>query len=50
MIISAIGRPTPRAPPIINANAESKLSSAWTSRFDIALLPSSSHGHRPSPK
>jgi hypothetical protein len=38
MIINAIGKPTTRAPPIINANAESKLSSAWTSRLDIPSL------------
>ena len=38
IITSAIGRPTPNAPPTINANAESKLSSAWTSRLDIPIL------------
>ena len=39
MITSAIGRPIPKAPPIICTNAESKLSSSWTStRFDIPLL------------
>src|ERR1700676_2296276 len=38
IITSAIGKPTPKAPPIINANAESKLSSAWTSRLDIPIL------------
>ena len=38
MITSAIGRPTPNAPPIINTNAESKLSSAWTARLDMSLL------------
>ena len=38
IITSAIGRPTPNAPPTINANAESKLSSAWTERLDMPLL------------
>jgi hypothetical protein len=38
IITSAIGRPTPNAPPTINANAESKLSSAWTARLDMPLL------------
>jgi len=32
MITSAIGNPTPNAPPIINANAESKFASARTIR------------------
>jgi hypothetical protein len=38
MMISVKGAPTQRAPPIINANAESKLSSARNSRLDITLL------------
>ena len=38
MITNAIGKPTTKAPPIINANAESKLSSAWTSRLYIPSL------------
>ena len=39
MITSAIGRPTPKAPPIICTNDESKLSSAWTTTcLDIPLL------------
>jgi hypothetical protein len=38
IITNAIGRPTPNAPPTINANAESKLSSAWTARLDMPLL------------
>ena len=38
MITNAIGKPTTKAPPIINANAESKLSSAWTARLDMPLL------------
>ena len=38
MITTAIGRPTPKAPPITSENAESKLSSAWTARLDMPLL------------
>jgi hypothetical protein len=49
MITSAIGRPTPRAPAIVNANAESKFS-AWTSRLDIPSLHRAPTGISPSPK
>jgi hypothetical protein len=38
MITSAMGSPTPKVPPIVNANAESKFASAWTIRLDIPLL------------
>jgi len=38
IIKSAIGRPTPNAPPIIIANAESKLGSACICRPDMPLL------------
>ena len=38
IITSAIGRPAPKAPTIINVNAESKFASAWISRPDIPLL------------
>jgi hypothetical protein len=38
MITSAIGTPAAKAPPIINANAESKLGSARTPRLDTTLL------------
>jgi hypothetical protein len=38
MMITVKGTPTPRVPPIINANAESKLSSARNSRLDMTLL------------
>jgi hypothetical protein len=38
MMISVKGAPTPRAPPIINANAESKFSSTRNSRLDMTLL------------
>src|SRR4029077_9175141 len=38
IISSAIGRAAAMAPPIINAKAESKFISAWTSRLDITLL------------
>ena len=38
IITSAIGRPAPKAPTIINVNAESKFASAWISRPDMPLL------------
>jgi hypothetical protein len=38
MITSAIGTPAATAPPIIIANAESKLGSASTPRLDTTLL------------
>jgi hypothetical protein len=38
IISNANGRPAAKAPPIINANAESKFVSAWTSCLDMALL------------
>jgi hypothetical protein len=38
MITSAIGKPTPNAPPIINANAVSRFASARTIRSAILLL------------
>ena len=38
IITSAIGRPAPKAPTIINVNAESKFASACISRPDIPLL------------
>jgi hypothetical protein len=51
MITNAIGKPTTKAPPIIDANAESKLSSAWTSRLDIPSLHQAptSTARRPMP-
>jgi hypothetical protein len=38
MITSVIGKPTPNAPPIINANAESKFASARSIRPAMLLL------------
>ncbi len=38
MITSVIGKPTPNAPPIINANAESKFASPCTLRPTMPLL------------
>ena len=49
MISSAIGRPAPKAPPIVNANAASKFSSAWTSRLDIPSLHRAPTGISPPP-
>ncbi len=52
MITNAIGTPTTKAPPIINANAESKFSSAWTSRLYIRSLHQAptSTTRRPMPR
>jgi hypothetical protein len=41
MITMVMGRATPNAPPIIIANADSKLASACTSCPDIAVAPAS---------
>lgn len=38
MMINAIGRPTPTAPPIIAAKAESKLAPACNSRNNMPWL------------
>jgi hypothetical protein len=48
MITSVIGKPTPNAPPIIKANAESKFASHCTLRRAMPLLRLIPNGHRPS--
>lgn len=50
MITNAIGRPAPKAPAIISANAESKFASGCISRPDMPLLHQAPTGIRPSPK
>jgi hypothetical protein len=50
IIKSAIGKATPKVPAIVSANAESKFTSAWTTRLDIPLLHRAPTGISPSPK
>jgi hypothetical protein len=50
IITSAIGRPLPKAPPIISANPESRFASHGISRSYIPLLHRAPTGIRPSPK
>ena len=49
IINSAIGRPVPKAPPIISANAESRFASHGISRSYIPLLHRAPTGTRLSP-
>jgi hypothetical protein len=49
IINSAIGRPVPKAPPIISANAESRFASHGISRSYIPLLHRAPTGIRLSP-
>jgi len=49
MITNAIGKPTTKGAPIINANAESKLIVGLDLATRHTFTPSSPHEHRPSP-